>query len=85
MKRQNIRKLSLVISLLLFPITLYYFSPALIMNGALNGIINGSFIVFALMLILSIPFGRIFCSWLCPAGGLQECAFMINDKRPKQG
>lgn len=85
MKRQNLRKLSLVISLLLFPITLYYFSPALIINGALNKIINGSFIVFTLMLILSIPFGRIFCSWLCPAGGLQECAFMINDKRPKQG
>ncbi len=75
----------MIISLLLFPVTLYYFSPALIINGAVNGIINGSFIVFALMLILSVPFGRIFCSYLCPAGGLQECAFMINDKRPKQG
>ncbi len=85
MKRQNIRKLSIIISLLLFPITLYYFSPALIINAGLSGIINGSFIVFALMFILSIPFGRFFCAYLCPAGGLQECTFVINEKSPKQG
>lgn len=85
MKRQNIRKLFLIIALLLFPVTLYYFSPVLIINAGLNGIINGSFIVFLLMFLLSIPFGRIFCAYACPAGGLQECAFMINDRRPKQG
>ncbi len=85
MKRQRIRKLLLIISLLLFPVTLYYFSPALIINAGLNGIINGSFIVFVLMFLLSIPFGRLFCSYLCPAGGLQECTFAINEKNPKQG
>ena len=79
MKRQRIRKLLITISLLLFPITLYYFSPALIINAGLNGVINGSFIVFAMMFLLSIPFGRFFCAYLCPAGGLQECAFAIND------
>ena len=41
MKRQKIRKLLLIIALLLFPITLYYFSPVLILNAAVNGIING--------------------------------------------
>lgn len=85
MKRQQIRKLLLITSLLLFPVTLYYFSPALIINAGLKGIINGSFIVFALMFFLSIPFGRLFCSYLCPAGGLQECAFAVNEKRPRQG
>ena len=85
MKRQKIRKLLLITSLLLFPITLYYFSPALIINAGLNGIINGSFIVFVLLFIMSVPFGRLFCSFLCPAGGLQECAFAINEKTPKQG
>lgn len=85
MKRQQIRKLLLIISLLIFPVTLYYFSPALIINAGLNGIINGSFIVFALMFLLSLPFGRLFCSYFCPAGGLQECSFLINDKKPKQG
>lgn len=85
MKRQRIRKLLLITSLLLFPITLYYFSPALIINAGLNGIINGSFIVFVLMFFMSVPFGRLFCSYLCPAAGLQECAFAVNEKKPKQG
>ena len=85
MKRQRIRKLLLIASLLMFPITLYYFSPALIINAGLNGIINGSFLIFVLMFLISIPFGRLFCSYLCPAGGLQECAFAVNEKEPKQG
>ncbi len=85
MQRQKLRKLILLISLLLFPVTLYYFSPALIINAGLNGIINGSFIVFAFLFLLSIPFGRIFCGYLCPAGGLQECAFPVNERVPAQG
>ena len=85
MKRQKIRKLLLILSLLLFPVTLYYFSPALIFNAGMKGVINGSFLVFAAMLVLSVPFGRFFCAYLCPAGGLQECAFAVNDKLPKQG
>ena len=85
MKRQKIRKLLLILSLLLFPVTLYYFSPALIFNAGMKGVINGSFLVFTAMLVLSIPFGRLFCAYLCPAGGLQECVFAVNDKLPKQG
>lgn len=85
MKRQRLRKLLLTASLLLFPITLYYFSPALIINAGLKGIINGSFIVFVLMFLFSVPFGRLFCAYICPAGGLQECAFSVNEKLPKQG
>lgn len=85
MKRQRLRKLLLIASLLLFPITLYYFSPALIINAGLKGIINGSFIVFMLMFVLSIPFGRLFCAYICPAGGLQECAFLVNENLPRQG
>ncbi len=85
MKRQKIRKLLLILSLLLFPVTLYYFSPALIFDAGMKGVINGSFLVFAAMFVLSIPFGRLFCAYLCPAGGLQECAFAVNDKLPKQG
>jgi len=85
MRRQKIRNLFLLVSLLFFPVTLYYFSPALIINAGLNGIINGSFIVFVWMFFLSIPFGRLFCAYLCPAGGLQECIFSVNNKQPKQG
>ena len=85
MKRQNVRKLVIISSFLLFPITIYYLSPYLIIQGALEGIINGSFLVFAAMLVGSMFFGRIFCAYLCPAGGMMECATMINDKSPRQG
>lgn len=85
MKRQKIRKLILITALLLFPVTLYYFSPALIFGAAFSGVINGSFIIFLMMFLFSIPFGRLFCAYLCPAGGLQECMFTVNDKFPKQG
>ncbi|MCH3918807.1 MAG: 4Fe-4S binding protein [Spirochaetia bacterium] len=85
MKRQQLRKLCLIVSLLLFPITLYYFSPVLILFAGLQGIINGSFIVFILMLVLSIPFGRVFCAYICPAGGLQACLCNVNQKKPAQG
>jgi polyferredoxin len=85
MKRQNIRKLLIISSMLLFPITIYYLSPYLIIQGALEGIINGSFIVFAAMLIASVFLGRLFCAYLCPAGGIQECTTLITNKSPKQG
>lgn len=85
MKRQNIRKLVLIIALLLFPVTIWYMSPYLIIQGALEGIVTGSFIVFICMLFGSIFLGRTFCSWLCPMSGMQECLFSVNDKTPKQG
>lgn len=85
MKRQNLRKLFLIISMLLFPIIIYYLSPALIIIGAMKGVVTGSFIIFLIMLIGSILGGRSFCGYLCPAGGIQECAMHVNDKSPKQG
>ena len=84
MKRQNVRKLILIVSLLLFPVTIWYMSPYLIIQGAMEGIVTGSFIVFVLMLLGSILFGRLFCSWICPMGGMQECLFGVNEKSPKQ-
>lgn len=85
MFRQKLRKLLLFISFLLFPLIFLHFSPALIIEAGVEGIINGSFIVFVAMFIGSIFFGRIFCAYVCPGGGLQECAFTVNDKHPKQG
>ena len=83
--RQRIRKTTLLISLLLFPITMWYFSPYIIINAAMEHIINGSFIVFVAMLVFSVFFGRVWCGYLCPAGGLQECALRINENPAKQG
>lgn len=85
MKRQNVRKLILIISMLLFPLTIWYMSPYLIIQGATEGIVTGSFIVFLLMLLGSLSFGRLFCGWISPMGGMQECLFSVNEKLPKQG
>ena len=83
--RQKVRKGLLLFSFLAFPITIWYFSPYLIINAAMEHIINGSFIVFCLMLIFSMFFGRAWCGYLCPAGGLQECTMRVNDNPAKQG
>ena len=85
MKLQKIRKLLLILALLLFPITIWYLSPALIIMGAIKGIVSGSFIVFGCLLVGSIFLGRLFCGYLCPMGGLQECVSNVNDKSPRQG
>jgi len=85
MKRQKIRRLLLLISFLLFPVTIWYFSPYLIIQAASEHIMNGSFLVFCLMLVMSLFLGRAWCGFLCPAGGLQECAMRVNDKPSKQG
>ena len=70
--RQRIRRTTLLISLLLFQIIMWYFSPYIIINAAMEHVINGSFIVFLVMLVFSMFFGRVWCGYLCPAGGLQE-------------
>ena len=71
--------------MLLFPVTLFYFSPVIPIEGAFESIINGSLFVFAALLVSGIFFGRLFCAYLCPGGGLQECAFLVQSKAPKKG
>lgn len=85
MKRQQIRKTILLISFLLFPVTIWYFSPYLIIMGAAQGVITGSFIVFVLLFVGSLFFGRVFCGWICPAAGLQEACTMIQTKPVRRG
>lgn len=85
MKRQHIRRLLLLVSLLLFPVTMWYFSPAIIIMAMTQHVLNGSFFVFLSMLILAMFLGRSFCGYLCPAGGLQECSASINGKPAVQG
>lgn len=83
--RQRIRKTTLIVSLLLFPITIWYFSPYLIVQAASEHVMNGSFIVFVAMFVLSMFLGRVWCGYLCPTGGLQECLFACNNKPAKHG
>jgi len=79
--RQKIRKGIILVSFLLFPATFYYFSPYLIIQGASEGIIAGSLIVFAVLFLLALFLGRGFCGWFCPLAGMQEACFAARDKR----
>lgn len=79
MRRHTVRKTLLFSSMLLFPLTLNYFSPYLIVQGSYAGIVSGSFLLFSALFLSSLLFGRAFCSWVCPAGGLQEgCSQIVN-------
>ena len=65
MTLQNLRRFLITFSMLLFPITIWYFSPYLIIMAAMQHIINGSFIVF-LFLIPAIVHGkRASCHYIC--------------------
>jgi len=78
--RQQIRRGIIIAMFLLFPIIMNYFSPYVIIEGASQGIVNGSLIVFAGMFVSSLFLGRLWCGWACPAGGLGEIAFLVNNK-----
>ena len=79
-RRQKTRKAILLIMFFFFPIVFYYFSPYLIIAGGSEGIIVGSFISFAGMLLGSLFLGRVFCGWLCPGGATQELCARVNSK-----
>jgi len=80
-KRQSIRRALILVSFLLFPVTIDFFSPYLIVDGASQGVINGSWISFALMFVSALFLGRGWCGWVCPAGGLQEACMAALDKK----
>lgn len=83
--RQKLRKGLILFSFFLFPATFYYLSPALILEASAKGIINGSFICFALLFFSSLFLGRAFCGWLCPGAGCQESIFVVKDQPITRG
>ena len=82
--RQRIRRTFILVTFLLFPLILNFFSPYIIIDGASQGVINGSFVTFVSLFVSSLFIGRLWCAWACPAAGLQEACFAIND-RPARG
>jgi polyferredoxin len=75
----------IIFSFLLFPVIMNYLSPYVIIDAASQGIINGSFVSFALMFLSALFVGRLWCGWACPGGGLQEICFAITDKPAQRG
>jgi hypothetical protein len=50
----------------LFPLTIFYFSPYLIIEATSVGIVSGSMIVFAFLFLSSLVFGkRAGCHYIC--------------------
>lgn len=83
--RQRVRWICILVSFLLFPLTVSFFSPAIPINGALEGLIAGSLIVFTGLFVSSLFFGRAFCGWLCPGGGAQDVFMSANERKVTRG
>jgi ferredoxin-type protein NapH len=78
--RQKVRLVLVFISLLLFPVTLNFFSPYVSIDGAMAGVIAGSLLVFFIMFVSGLFFGRAWCAWVCPMAGLSELSNAVNGK-----
>jgi len=69
----------------LFPATFYYFSPVIIIQSTAKGIINGSFVMFVVLLASGLIVGRAWCGWAFGGGGCQEAIFLARDKKIRKG
>ena len=78
--RQKMRKILLYTALFLFPLSMNYLSPYVSIDGAFAGLISGSVIVFGLLFLSGLFFGRAWCGWFCPAGGVAELCQTVNAK-----
>lgn len=81
---RRLRALSQTLFLLTFPVTLNWFSPYVIVDGAFQGLVTGSALVFAALLLGSPFLGRSWCAWVCPAGTIQDQLSRTNN-RPVRG
>lgn len=80
LRKQNVRRFFTVLSALLFPVTMVYFSPGMVFKGARLGILSGSYITFALLFLCAIAFGRAWCGWLCPVAGFSDMLQTVNGR-----
>ena len=81
---KKVRRSSLFLMFLLLPVTFNYFSPYLIIDGISHRIAAGAFLIWFSMFITSLLFGRAFCSYICPYGGLQMVADAALQKPLRQ-
>jgi ferredoxin-type protein NapH len=86
-KRQHVRKSLLALMFVLFQYRLFhlFFSPVLAVVAASQGIVNGSLLIYALLFLGALFFGRAWCGWLCPGAALNEACAIIVHKRCRGG
>ncbi len=83
---QRIRKPIVISTAILFHLLLIFhlfFSPVIIVLASYKSIINASFVAFVIILLLSLFFGRAYCSWFCPGCGIQEVLALIIKRKSK--
>lgn len=83
---QKIRKPIVISTAILFHILLIFhlfFSPVIIVLASYKSIINASFVAFVMMFLLSLFFGRAYCSWFCPGCGIQEILSMFIKRKSR--
>lgn len=78
--RQRVRMGLLVYSALMFPLTFFLLSPYVIVISAADGVLNGSAMIFGLLLVFSVIGSRLFCGWLCPGGAVQDFISNANSR-----
>jgi len=79
-KRQTIRKLILLASFSVFPITVIYLAPAPPIMSLRAGVINLSVVVIVSIFLSGFFFRRFFCGWICPGAGCQLVSGALNNK-----
>jgi polyferredoxin len=81
MKRQTVRKLIILLSFALFPITVIYLAPAPPIMSLRQGVVNLSVIVLVAVFLSGFVLRRAFCGWVCPGAGCQLVAKALNDRQ----
>ena len=80
-KRQTFRKILMLASFSVFPITIVYLAPAPPVMSLKAGVINLSVVTIFTIFLSGFFVRRAFCGWLCPGGGCQLVAQALNNDR----
>ncbi len=85
--RQRVRKSLLALMFVLFQYRLFhlFFSPVLAVVAASQGIVNGSLLIYALLFLGALFFGRAWCGWCCPGAAINEACSVVMHKRCRGG
>jgi len=78
--RQRIRRTILFLFLIVFPLTINYYSPYLIIDAAMQGIASFSFLLWTTWFLSSLFFGRAGCGYFCPLDAGQETLHAMGDR-----
>lgn len=80
MLKLKIRRIIAFLSLMIFPLTLNYFSPYVSVTAAFDGVIAGSVLLFITLLMTAIFFRRSWCAYICPVSAISDYSEKINDR-----